>query len=174
MDYNITIYRTNGGKTARFALGTEGKNPLFVIGLNPSTADDERPDPTIRRVMGFAERNGFDSFVMINLYPLRATNPAELPVDMDKELFKGNLFEIEKLVSTVHNPTILVSWGDGIYRRPYLEQCVKSIYEAIAGKNVRWKQIGSLTKGGQPRHPSRVAYSSFSDFDMDAYITHLN
>ena len=42
---------------------------MYVIGINPSTANEEKPDRTIGRVMGFAEENGFDGFAMINLYP---------------------------------------------------------------------------------------------------------
>ncbi len=61
--------------TVRYLLKKEGKRILYVIGINPSTANQEKPDRTIRRVMGFAEDNGFDGFAMINLYPQRSTLP---------------------------------------------------------------------------------------------------
>ena len=57
--YNPDIYHRNTNNSCRYALGISGKNPLFVVGLNPSTADDQKPDQTIKKVMGFAQRNGF-------------------------------------------------------------------------------------------------------------------
>lgn len=90
MDYKITHYKINSNNTYRFVLGSSGQKPLFVIGLNPSTADDKKPDKTIRRVMGFAEGNGFDSFVMMNLYPQRATKPTDLEKQLDLEILNKN------------------------------------------------------------------------------------
>jgi hypothetical protein len=50
---------------------------VFVM-LNPSTADGEQDDPTIRRCVGFAKRFGFDRLEVVNLFGFRATSPAEL------------------------------------------------------------------------------------------------
>ncbi len=63
MKYNIT--KMVGDECVRYSLTNKGVNPLIVIGINPSTADKDKPDATMRRVMGFAERYGFDSFVML-------------------------------------------------------------------------------------------------------------
>lgn len=54
-----------------------GKRAVF-IGLNPSTADAEIDDPTVRRCIAFATREGCGSLTMLNLYALRATNPDAL------------------------------------------------------------------------------------------------
>lgn len=48
---------------------------LGCIGLNPSTADELQDDPTVRRWMGFARRDGFGGIVVGNLFAFRATNP---------------------------------------------------------------------------------------------------
>ena len=53
---------------ARYVLRKDGERPLIVVGLNPSTANEAKADATMARVMGIAERNGFDSFIMLNLY----------------------------------------------------------------------------------------------------------
>ena len=66
MTYDIKIYSNGPDNKSRFTLGTTGKNPLCVIGLNPSTADETTPDLTIKKVMIFAEQSGFDSFIMFN------------------------------------------------------------------------------------------------------------
>jgi hypothetical protein len=52
----------------------DGKFCLF-IGLNPSTADETRDDPTIRRCIRFAKDWGYDALVMANLFAFRATLP---------------------------------------------------------------------------------------------------
>ncbi len=51
---------------------------VAFVGLNPSTADAEKDDPTIRKCVGFARRLGFGGIVMLNLYTYRATKPADL------------------------------------------------------------------------------------------------
>lgn len=51
---------------------------LVFIMLNPSTADADQDDPTIRKCIGFAKRNGFGSIEVVNLYAYRATKPADL------------------------------------------------------------------------------------------------
>lgn len=54
-----------------------GPRVTFVM-LNPSTADENTDDPTLRRCLGFARAWGFDGVNVVNLYALRATNPMEL------------------------------------------------------------------------------------------------
>jgi hypothetical protein len=48
---------------------------ICFIGLNPSTADAEVNDPTIRRCIGFAHDWGFGGLLMLNLFAFRATDP---------------------------------------------------------------------------------------------------
>lgn len=54
------------------------KLPLVWIMLNPSTADAEIDDPTIRRCMSFARREGAGGIEVLNLFAYRATKPKEL------------------------------------------------------------------------------------------------
>lgn len=48
------------------------------IGLNPSTADETKDDPTIRKCVGFAKRWGFGALGMLNLFAFRATQPKDM------------------------------------------------------------------------------------------------
>tara|TARA_R110000787_G_scaffold42161_3_gene103679 strand:+ start:2785 stop:3021 length:237 start_codon:yes stop_codon:yes gene_type:complete len=73
------LYQCNSDDSARFILGKNGARKLFVVGLNPSTANKEKSDTTVAKVETVARNNGFDGFVMANLYPLRSTDPNELP-----------------------------------------------------------------------------------------------
>ena len=62
----------------RFVLEQPGERMLLVVGLNPSTADETHPDPTVRKVVGFAEGGGYDGFAMLNLSSERATDKRSL------------------------------------------------------------------------------------------------
>jgi hypothetical protein len=65
----------------RYALWREwdaAKPCVLFIGLNPSSADDRRDDPTIRRCTGFARRWGFGRLAVGNLFALRTPHPSQL------------------------------------------------------------------------------------------------
>ena len=47
MNYNIDKYIINEDNSARFVLGMDSRNPLFVIGVNPGTADDRNYSGTL-------------------------------------------------------------------------------------------------------------------------------
>lgn len=115
----------NGTDNERYVLGTKGNNTLIVIGINPSTANMETSDKTISRVRGHAKRFGFDSFKMINIYPLRATNFNKLPKEFDKKIHEQNLTEIKKAVKNVS--AILCAWGSHIHDREYFKTCYNDI-----------------------------------------------
>ncbi|TCC97485.1 DUF1643 domain-containing protein [Pedobacter frigidisoli] len=174
MKYNINVYEINSDNTNRFVLGNAREKPLLVIGLNPSIANDSIPDPTIKKVMGFAEGNGFDSFIMLNLYPQRATNPSDLHLEINELLMEENLRHIETILLNIPNSMIMASWGEKIRERQYFKKCINSIYQLSTKHNSKWLKIGTLTNSGHPRHP---LYSSFhlgvNDFDMPEYINNL-
>lgn len=58
--------------------GNRAHNYLMVIGLNPSTADETKDDPTIRRCIDFAKRWGFGALCMTNLFAWRDTKPENM------------------------------------------------------------------------------------------------
>ena len=87
-----------GNSEERYLLGQPGKNNLLVFGVNPSTASagENNLDPTIRKVRKVAEAEGFDGWIMVNLYPKRATEPSELPDEADQKLIDNNLKVLAK------------------------------------------------------------------------------
>ena len=69
-EYDIKkwIYAPNFYSEYRYILGTRGKKPLICIGINPSTARPDALDNTLKSVERIALGNGFDSFIMFNVY----------------------------------------------------------------------------------------------------------
>jgi hypothetical protein len=171
MEYKIAHYKINTGNTCRYVLGSFGENPLFVIGLNPSTADDKKPDRTTRRVMGFAEGNGFDSFVMLNLYPQRATKPTDLDKEIDNAKIEANIEEILNAINGIPNPTILAAWSATISIRGYFKECIQRLFDATKENKINWIKLGEPTKEGHPRHPLYALKEiELTKFDVQAYI----
>lgn len=116
--------------------------PCLFIMLNPSTADAFKDDPTIRRCMGFAEREGCTDLTVINLFALRATNPKELfnhkdPIGPLNDQKMAEQIEKHWMGITV------AAWG----AHPMAAERAKilSRYDHI-------KCLGK-TKNGNPKHP---------------------
>lgn len=164
------IKMTGDNDTVRYVLRKDGERPLVVIGLNPSTANGDKADATMTRVMGLAERNGFDGFIMLNLYPQRTTDPAGLDRELNDSLHQENLWQIKEAVKDVSEPTVLLAFGNNICQRPYLTACLRDIVAALADRLPRYVQAGTPTTQGNPRHPLYAGYPELTDFDIDGYL----
>ena len=72
------IYVPDTYEEYRYLLGTVGTKPLVCIGINPSTAHPDHLDNTLKSVERIAHANGYDSFIMVNVYAQRATDPKDM------------------------------------------------------------------------------------------------
>ncbi len=126
----------------------------FVM-LNPSTADAEIDDPTIRRCMGFARREGYAGIVVGNAYALRATDPKVLFSDDDPIGPKNDnaLWEIG-VEAAANNVPIVCAWGAQDINRKR-EHC-PSVETLLTCDGAKLICLGR-TKAGAPRHPLYVA-----------------
>lgn len=164
------VYEHNHDNSARFVLGTEGDKPIVCFGINPSTAEPNNLDNTIRRVERFAKINGYDSWLMFNIYPQRATDPNDLHQTFDSTLHTLNKTYISKKLQR-KNLTLWAAWGTLIVRRKYFADCLRDINDIASENNCRWIFLGSLTKEGHPRHPLYLPYSAApANFDMETYL----
>ena len=166
------IYERTEDNAARFVLGVVGENPLVCVGVNPSTAVPGDPDFTVRKVERFAELNGFDSWVMLNLYPQRSTDPRGMHVVPDRALQDENERRIAGFLAD-RPLTILAAWGGLIRSRPYLPGMLAGIVSVADASACEWVSIGSLLEGGgHPRHPSRAGYRlPLQPFDVWTYLS---
>lgn len=116
---------------------------VFIM-LNPSTADYELDDPTIRRCVGFAWRENCGGIQVVNLFAFRATDPAQLR-DYSDPIGRRNDEHIDTVTNTAMGPIIL-AWGThGALRNRDI-----AVLERL--KNLPLKCLG-MTKGGNPKHP---------------------
>lgn len=106
----------------RYILGTRGAKPLICIGVNPSTAVPDHLDPTLKSVQRIAINNGYDSFIMINVYAQRATSPKDMALNCHSELHRQNLEAFRYALSLSEEPAVWAAWGNIIEMRPYLKK----------------------------------------------------
>lgn len=164
------LYERTTDNYARFVLGTIGNNPLICFGINPSTAEPGNLDPTINYVSSIATSNGFDCFVMLNVYPQRATNPNSLHKAFHPELKTENERHIAALISG-RELTIWAAWGSLIKKRQYLGALLQDIVFLPELRNCTRVSRGALTKDGHPHHPLYVKKDClFESFDIRRYI----
>ncbi|SFR62980.1 hypothetical protein SAMN04488591_2570 [Microbacterium azadirachtae] len=167
------IYERAADGSARFALGTLGENPLICFGINPSTAVPGVPDPTIKRLTRFAVDNGYDSWMMLNVYPQISTDPRGLDLEHRAELKFENERHIASLLEG-RRTALLAAWGGLIETRAYLRALLQDIAQITSATGSGWLSLGEPTKHGHPRHPLYVkANVPLRPFDVDGYLRGL-
>ena len=159
----------------RYILGTKGENPLICIGINPSTAAPDDLDNTLKSVERIALHNGYDSFIMFNVYAQRATNPDDMERSFNKFLHAENMKAFEYVLKLSKNkPSVWAAWGSIIEKRDYLFECVLSMVEIGKRYNACWFSAGKISKKGHPHHPLYLRKDSQLDvFDIDKYCTEV-
>ncbi len=152
-DIDKWIYAPNFYSEYRYILGTRGNNPLICIGINPSTAKPDDLDNTLKSVERIALGNGYDSFIMFNVYAQRATNPDAMEKICNLQLHKENLEAFRYVLSISHKPAVWAAWGTIIEKRSYLLQCLKDLLAAGEEYAADWFCAGAVSKKGHPHHP---------------------
>lgn len=120
---------------------------LFIM-LNPSTADAEHDDPTIKRCIGFAKAWGYGSIWVVNLFAFRATNPKYLWKEKDPK-GKHNYCTIEGAVGKCD--LVIAAWGAIDTHYDHIKEVCKIV---TCKKDLH---CISLTKDGKPAHPLYLA-----------------
>jgi len=162
----------------RYILGTRGENPLICIGVNPSTAAPEALDNTLKSVARIAAGNGFDSWVMFNVYAQRATRPDDMDKTLNLPLHEENLRAFAWVLEQVgrdYVPSVWAAWGAVIEKRPYLPRCVRDMAEVGRQYGVRWLKAGKCSVKGHPHHPLYLKKDSpVEPFDLEGYLAQLD
>ena len=161
----------------RYILGTRGENPLICIGINPSTAEPDNLDNTLKSVSRIADGNGFDSFIMFNVYAQRATRPDDMDRELNTDLHRANMDAFRYILTHVGvgvRPAVWAAWGTIIEKRPYLPFCVREMVTIGESCGARWLCAGKCSAKGHPHHPLYLRRDEKTrDFDVTAYLDTL-
>ena len=130
-------------------LSAFGRGRVLFLMLNPSTADERGPDPTVRRCIGFARAWGARWLDVANLYPLRSTDPnALLSHEEPGWVVERNKAHIRDMAS--HSSYAVAAYG----AHPAAKERGEAMVELVR----QFTLVGVLgwTKDGHPRHPLYV------------------
>lgn len=148
---------------------TRGATTCVFIMLNPSTADAETDDPTIRRCMGFARREHCSQLLVVNLFALRSPSTSDLlkavdpigpdaDVPIDYALSCVESRSMKKAFPDVVHGKVICGWGAPFgpeWFRNLRRERISSVLKLADGWNVELLALGT-TKHGAPRHPLYV------------------
>ncbi len=118
--------------------------------LNPSTADHQLDDPTIRRCIGFAERLRYEALRVVNVFAWRATNPRQLPDDPDLAVGDENALMLESAAS--ERAHVFLAFGVPIRPATHLAAYKRAV-EILSIGGQKPVYCFGRTKDGWPRHP---------------------
>ena len=173
-DTDKWIYVPNFYSDYRYILGTRGKNPLICVGINPSTARPDDLDNTLKSVERIALSNGFDSFIMFNVYAQRATDPDTMERQCNEALHQQNLKAFRYVLSISRKPAVWAAWGTIIEKREYLPRCLRDMLIAGEEYGAQWYCAGAVSKKGHPHHPLYLRKDEkIVPFDVKAYLYRL-
>ena len=175
-EYNVEkwLYAPNFYSEYRYILGTRGKNPLICVGINPSTAKPDALDNTLKSVQRIADGNGFDSFLMFNVYAQRATRPDDMEKQCNLRLHEENMKAFRHLLSIGEKPAVWAAWGAIIEKRKYLPQCVADMLAISREYDAEWFCAGPISKKCHPHHPLYLRKDEkLKPFDTESYLKQL-
>jgi hypothetical protein len=127
---------------------------VFIM-LNPSTADGDKDDPTIRRCVGFAKAWGYFALTVVNLYAYRATDPVALLQVGPSAIGPEN--DAYVLDAVNHAPLAVAAWGASTQPIPEQAERITDLCRKI---NPLAFSVLGLTRNGHPRHPLYVKGST--------------
>lgn len=135
-DYRYTLFREWGS----------GRSVCWLM-LNPSTADAEQLDPTLRRCADYTEQWGYERFDVVNLFAWRSTDPDVLPTLADPIGPRND----QAILDTVSKAGLVVcGWGvNGM-----LHDRAKHVVKMLRGHTL---MVLKLTNEGHPHHPLYLA-----------------
>jgi hypothetical protein len=125
---------------ALWRIWDERKPVCMFIGLNPSTADENRPDPTITRGVGFARSWGYGGLCMANIHGLVSSDPRALR-ECDEPI--GQNTDAWLVYLAAYSDIVVACWGHWNFpgRAEEVRKLIPHLY------------CFGLTKQGQPKHP---------------------
>jgi len=117
------------------------KPKIMFLGLNPSTADEIKNDPTVTRCINYSKSWGYGGMYMMNIFSFRTTYPVELKKAKDP-IGSKNDYWIKKIYKDVDK--CIGAWGNDGEFKNRSEDIIKLIPDIYCLK---------VNSSGQPAHP---------------------
>lgn len=146
------IYQNSPDNKARFVLGTRGNNPLIVMSINPSVGAPDVKSPTVGTVEHIAKDYGYDSWIILCLYPQRATHLDELDEMTNPNWVKENEKVIREVFAYYPDHKIWATWGTHYKHRYYFPELLSSIAKIAEEYHESWMHYGPLDEGYLPQY----------------------
>lgn len=136
---------------------------VLFIGVNPSTADAEHDDHTIRKLIGFTRRWDYGGFEIVNLFAYRATDVKQLRNHYNRDT-SMNVINNERLAiadALRRSALVVPCWGGkqklpkDLHHRMYWVR--EMLARPLAGQ---WVGCFGKTSCGEPRHPLMLSYDT--------------
>ncbi len=124
----------------------------LFIGLNPSIADEQKDDPTIRRCIQFAKNWGYGGVWMVNLFAYRSTDPQVL-FSVDDPIGPDNDWHLN--LGGREAQCVIAAWGT----KGNFKGRDQKVMKMLNGAGVKVECLG-ITKEGFPRHPLYLSYDT--------------
>lgn len=135
----------------------EGVGSTVIIMVNPSTADADKDDATIRKLRGFGNRNQWGRIIVGNLFAYRATDVRELSKVPDPSGME-NQYHLQRMM--IDADRVIFAWGP-LSKQPRNVRHVWRVVDNIArGNGAIPHSIGHPAKCGHPKHPLMLPYDS--------------
>ena len=119
--------------------------------MNPSYADEQVADKTVNRIIRASVEHGYSGWIMLNLYPERATKPKDLQ-PYDANLSAANCAAIAEILVEHGVTEILGAWGGLAHAT--IRRAKKDVLAQLVTLGVRLFSFDTPTSGGEPRHPT--------------------
>jgi hypothetical protein len=119
--------------------------------MNPSYADRTEADKTVNRLIQASIDNRNPGWLMLNLYPERATDASKL-LSYDAGLSAANCAAIEQVLERYGATEVLVAWGG--LKHPTLRRAKTDVINTLDRLDVEPFMFDGLTTGGDPFHPT--------------------
>lgn len=128
------------------------KPDFLAFGLNPSVADHEIDDPTVRVLVRVAKDQGAGRLLLANLYGYRSTDPSALKQLSPEDRVGPHADAVlQVILAGMAGQAVLCCWGSGALE----DRRDRAVYDMIAAAGAQPVAL-AYTKGGDPHHPLRV------------------
>lgn len=128
---------------------------MALIGSNPSTADEEKNDPTIRKEIGFAGRLGFGGILKLNVGAFRATDPKDWKAARDPFGPENSIDHLQGYIVKWQPSIVVAAWGRPCLTSERGRHRAETIKKSILGMKC-WGRNADRS----PRHPLMLAYTT--------------